>query len=432
MMNNKPVKGDSSKNTEALVYDVLIVGGGLVGTTLACLLAESDFKVGLVEAHPVPGMPALDDTPRFDPRVSALTLASKNLLSNIGVWEKIASLRIGPFKRMFVWDAEGTGAIEFNARELGQSVLGNIVENSISVACLFDRLKSFETVDIISPARVNQLSRFEQGLRCLTLEDGTELKTRLVVGADGAQSNIRALAGIEFSEFDYRQKAIVTSVRTSESNQATAWQRFLTTGPLAFLPLPTIAGCDQYSSIVWSSDSERADALMALDDENFKHELERAFECKLGTIEWVDRRFSFPLRSRHAETYFQEGLVLIGDAAHTIHPLAGQGVNLGLLDAAVLAEELLRARSRHVDIASPAVLGRYQRRRLADNTMMMKIMTGFKRLFGERALPIRLLRNTGISLVNKLGPLKNHIAAQAVGLGDDLPELAKTDFSRTA
>jgi len=424
------VNSASKNHQEVVDYDVIIVGGGLVGTTLACLLATSDFKVGLVEAQAIPDMPVLDAAPKFDPRVSALTLASKNLLTNIGVWEKIENLRTGPFGRMFVWDAEGTGAIEFTAQELGQSLLGNIVENSVSVACLFDRLKSLGTVDIISPARVSELSRYEKGLRILRLEDGTLIKAKLVVGADGGLSKIRALAGIDFTELDYQQKAIVTSVRTARSNQATAWQRFLTTGPLAFLPLPGIDGCDQYSSIVWSLDTARADELMALDDGQFKLELERAFESKLGAIEWLDRRFAFPLRLRHAKTYIQEGLALVGDAAHTIHPLAGQGVNLGLLDAAVLAEELVRAQNRGIDIASDAVLGRYQRRRLADNTLMMTAMTGFKRLFGEQALPVRLLRNKGLSLVNKLGPVKNYIAAQAVGLGGDLPKLARTDFSR--
>ena len=226
-------------------------------------------------------------------------------------------------------------------------------------------------------------------------------------------------------EWDYRQQAIVCTVKTQHSHRATAWQSFLSSGPLAFLPLRSAAGDDHHCSIVWSADTARAEQLMALDDQAFAEALERGLESRLGKIEFVDKRHAFPLRQRHARDYTQPGLALVGDAAHSIHPLAGQGVNLGLLDAAVLAEEILRAGERQVDLYDPSLLQRYQRRRAANNLGMMALMEGFKRLFGETALPVRWLRNVGMSMVDSAGPAKNLIAEQAMGLSGDLPKLAR-------
>lgn len=421
-----------SQAADAKQYDVVIVGGGLVGTTLACALATElgkGFSIALIEAREPSPLPVMDDSTPFEPRVSALTQASRQLLTNIGVWPQITRQRFGLMKNMTVWDADGTGRIEFHGEELGQSELGFIVENRITVSCLFERLGDFDSIDLVAPATITGLSEIEQdGLRRLHLDDGRTLAASLVVGADGAMSKVRDLAAIELQEKGYQQSAIVTTVKTEFPHQHTAWQRFLDTGPLAFLPLRSCDGDDHFCSIVWSLDDEQVGDLMALDDEAFKAALERAFESQLGQIIEVDPRFVFPLRQRHAETYVKEGVALVGDAAHTIHPLAGQGVNLGMLDAAVLTEELKRAFQRELPVGEMSVLQRYQRRRRGDNALMMGTMRGFKLLFGESALPVRWLRNTGMSWMNELEPLKNRVAANAMGLTGDLPALAKPDY----
>lgn len=413
-------------------YDVVIVGGGLVGATLACALAVElgdGYRIALIEAREPAPLPPIDEATAFEPRVSALTQASRQLLTNIGVWPAIVQQRFGLMKNMCVWDADGTGRIQFHGADLGQSELGFIVENRITVACLFERLKAFPNIDLIAPASITALSDSQvDGSRRVQLDNGLELDAALVVGADGAMSNVRELAGIGLQEKAYQQSAIVTTVKTEKPHQHTAWQRFLETGPLAFLPLRNTSGDDHHCSIVWSLDDERVEAILALDDEAFKAALERAFESTLGRIEAVDARFRFPLRQRHAETYVKAGVALVGDAAHTIHPLAGQGVNLGMLDAAVLTEELKRARQRDLSAGEIDVLQRYQRRRRGDNALMMTTMQGFKRLFGETALPVRWLRNTGMNCLNQMEPLKNRVAANAMGLSGDLPELAKPDY----
>lgn len=413
-------------------YDVIIVGGGMVGTALAVALASQPFanplRIALIEAQAPCAMPQIDENTAFEPRVSALTQASRQLFVNIGVWPHIVRQRYGLMQQMTVWDADGTGHIEFRAEDIGQSELGFIVENHIIVAALFERLEGFENIDLIAPARIEGLGNYQQGQRTVRLQDGRELSAGLVIGADGAQSRVRELSGISYQEKSYQQSAIVTTVKTAQPHQHTAWQRFLDTGPLAFLPLRSREGDDHSCSIVWSLDDEKLDAKMALDDAAFSTALARAFEHRLGDIVAVDKRFAFPLRQRHADMYVQPGLALLGDAAHTIHPLAGQGVNLGLMDAAVLTEELMRASRRQLELGELSILQRYQRRRRGDNALMMGTMSGFKRLFGETALPVRWLRNTGMNWLNELGPVKNRITAHAMGLSGDLPELAKPDF----
>jgi len=413
-------------------YDVIVVGGGMVGTALAVALASQTkgqpLHIALIEAQTPAAMPTLGEKSPFEPRVSALTQASRQLLNNIGVWPHIVRQRYGLMQQMKVWDADGTGHIEFSGEDIGQSELGFIVENQVTVAALFERLQDFDNIELIAPARIDGLSELHQGLRTVTLDDGRELAARLVVGADGAMSKVRELAGITHQEKSYQQSAIVTTVKTENPHQHTAWQRFLDSGPLAFLPLRSCDGDDHSCSIVWSLDDEELDAKMALDDEGFAAVLARAFENRLGDIVEVDKRFAFPLRQRHADMYVQPGMALVGDAAHTIHPLAGQGVNLGLMDVAVLTEELMHASRRQLDLGDISVLQRYQRRRRGDNALMMGTMSGFKLLFGETALPVRWLRNTGMNWLNELSPVKNRVAANAMGLSGDLPDLAKPDF----
>ena len=411
-------------------YDIAIVGGGMVGTALAAALADSRFRVVLIEAGPLPQPLELTPNTPFEPRVSALTQASRNLLDNLKVWQSICRLRVSPYHHMQVWDGEGTGRIQFGGRDIGQSELGHIVENKVVVSCLFARLAELENVAVLPSLQVTELHTDADGYSTLGLSDGSQFGARLVIGADGARSQIRDLVGFETREWDYDQQAIVTTVRTEQPNQATAWQRFLSTGPLAFLPLqPEADKASHLSSIVWSLDSEQVDAVMAMDEAGFNAHLAQAFEHTLGEVEWSDQRFAFPLRQRHVKDYVRSGVALVGDAAHTIHPLAGQGVNLGFMDIAVLAEEVLRAEARGLNPGDRSVLQRYQRRRQSDNLLMAGAMEGFKRLFGTTDPAIRWLRSTGMSWVDQFAPLKNNVVVRAMGLSGDLPSLAKSSQS---
>src|SRR5690606_24429593 len=337
-------------------------------------------------------------------------------------WEGIRARRCSPYRDMRVWDASGTGQIHFSATSVHAEVLGHIVENRVVQDALLDQLHNSD-VQLLSDARVEQLRRTEHGW-LLTLGDGRELRTPLLIAADGANSAVRRLAGCETREWDYLHHAVVTSVRCSKSHDLTAWQRFTDDGPLAFLPLDR-QDDKHWCSIAWSCTPSEAGRVMGLDDEAFRATLGAAFEHQLGTVLEADPRVCIPLRQRHAKRYIEPGLALIGDAAHVIHPLAGQGVNLGFLDAAVLAEVLLHAQQRGETLADKRVLSRFERRRMPYNLAMMASMEGFERLFQADQPTLRWLRNVGLRLVDRHEQAKALFVRQALGLSGDLPELAR-------
>lgn len=402
--------------------DIVIVGAGMVGSLLAALLKDSGLSVLMLERTGITA-PVKDDA--FEPRVSALTRASENLLRHVGAWPAIESLRACPYAAMSVWDADGTGRVQFSARELGETHLGVLVENRLLQWALTAAATQASNVRLQCPAQLLELERLPDAWQLL-LADGEKIRARLVIGADGAQSAVRQLSGITATETDYGQRAIVTTVRTEQPHQFTAWQRFMTTGPLAFLPLQSHDGDTHSCSIVWSQDEKEAQRLLALDDAAFRHELGFAFEHTLGRIEWSDTRYSFPLRALHVRDYAREGVALIGDAAHAIHPLAGQGVNLGLLDAAVLAEEILRALERKIPWWSESTLARYSRRRRAHNALILNSMTGFRHLFASHNPLLVLARNIGMEATNHLLPVRQELARVAMGLSGDLPAAARS------
>ncbi|MCG8415245.1 MAG: FAD-dependent monooxygenase, partial [Pseudomonadales bacterium] len=304
-----------------------------------------------------------------------------------------------------------------SAREVAQSQLGTIAENSVVLTALTDRLHTDNHIVKLIPFAIDSVQKTEDQQVLLTATDGQQCRTKLLIGADGANSRIRELMNFTTREWDYQHTAIVTTVRTELPHSHTAYQRFMATGPLAFLPLSQTQSDDQqFCSIVWSCIPERAEELMALSDEEFRLQLGRAFEHKLGMIEWCDKRFQLPLRQRHATEYHRDNVVLIGDAAHTIHPLAGQGVNLGLLDVEVLAEELSNGVKAGRAINDPILLSRYQRKRRGHNLGMMWLMEGFKHLFAQQSPPIQWLRNAGLSAVDNMGVIKNQLARRAIGL----------------
>ncbi len=410
-----------------LNYDVIVVGAGQVGATLALqlspLLAARGQRLALVETSDAE--PAVYRGERFDPRVVALTPASRRLYDQLGLWRNIAAERACPYRDMEVWDGEASGCIGFHADELDSDLLGHIVENSVLVRHLRQALIYQSVVEWFRPATVTGLSHRDDHSVSVALDNGDSLVAPLVIAADGAHSRVRELAHFNVREWPYDQKAIVTTVRTERPHGQTARQRFMRTGPLAFLPLRCHWGetessaqhwDEHYSSIVWSADSVLADELLALDDAAFCARLGRDFEYTLGAVTGVDRRHGIPLYQRHAQDYIRPGIALVGDAAHSIHPLAGQGVNLGLKDVQALCSEIERALNRGLPLSEPSILRRYQRQRLGDNLGMMATMEGFKRLFGSTSPAWIALRNTGLRRVDGLPLVKNTLAQKAMGV----------------
>lgn len=412
------VRGNDDKPIDNTDYDLVIVGAGLVGATLACAIAQTDaaqnLRIAVIEASSEVQHFSGD---HFDPRVVALTHASQKLLTDIGCWDGIVAQRVCVYREMKVWDGEGTAAIEFDCAEVQQSHLGHIVENSVIVNQLRERMAQHKNIFLIQPAAVAQVipAQAEFPRVRVQLSNGDEITTTLLIAADGAQSKVRELAEFSTREWDYGQQAIITTVRTEQPHEFTAWQRFMHTGPLAFLPLQH-NGAEHSCSIVWSADDVLATELMALGDEAFCARLTTAFEARLGRVISCDKRYAIPLRQRHATTYIQPGIALVGDAAHNIHPLAGQGVNLGLQDVLVLAQEIERALARGIPLADYSILRRYQRQRLAGNLGMMTAMEGFKRLFGNRSLSVNWLRNTGMRQLNSVAAIKKIIINSALGV----------------
>jgi 2-octaprenylphenol hydroxylase len=400
--------------------DLLIVGAGMVGSALALALRDTGLNILVVDGGPLTVKPFVADAP-FEARVSALSIASQRILERLGVWDGIVARRVSPYSDMHVWDGSGTGKVHFSASSVHADVLGHIVENRVVQDALVERLHDSD-IGLLTDVRLEQM-RHSGGDWLLTLSDGRTLRAPLVVAADGANSTVRRMTGTATREWDYLHHAIVTNVRTADAHRKTAWQRFTDDGPLAFLPLEREG--EHWCSIVWSVTPEQSERLMKLDDERFSRELERAFEGCLGQVISADARVCVPLRQRHAKRYVAPGLALIGDAAHTIHPLAGQGVNLGFLDAAVLAEVLGGAFERGERLADERVLSRYERRRMPHNLALMAAMEGFERLFQSDALPVRLLRNAGLKMVDHSAEAKALFVRQALGLTGDLPALAK-------
>lgn len=397
-------------------YDLLVVGGGMVGASLACALGGTTLRIGVVESYP-----AQSDWPEesYDIRVSAITRATENVFRLVGAWEGMESRRVTPYGAMEVWDATGSGSIGFDCADLGEPNLGYIIENRVILAALLERMAQFDNVELLCPAQVAGLER-DENMAILTLEDGRSLTSSLIVGADGANSWVRKQAGITTTGWSYEQTAVVATIKTAKHHKGVAYQRFMPEGPLAFLPMP-----EGLSSIVWSTTPERAAALVEMDEAAFLAELQLAFGDKLGAMQGTGPRGAFPLLLRHANRYSDERLVLVGNAAHAIHPLAGQGLNIGVSDIAALAELLLTTHGAKQDIGEIAVLRRYERWRKADNVTVMAAMDGFKRLFSNDIAPLSLLRNMGLTLADNAGPIKRMMMRRALGLEGDLPRLSR-------
>ncbi|MDG3087140.1 FAD-dependent 2-octaprenylphenol hydroxylase [Vibrio hannami] len=397
-------------------FDITIIGGGMVGLTLAAALKNTDLRIAIVEGN----KPAEDLDLLPDVRVSALSRASELILRNVGAWPGIERRRLSPYNAMEVWEQDSFARIEFNANNLGQPNLGHIVENRVIQLALLDQVSKQHNVTMFMPAKCQSMVMGESEA-WLTLDNSQSLTTKLVVGADGANSWVRQQADIPLTNWDYGHSAIVANVKTERAHDSVARQSFSPMGPLAFLPMSE----PQMSSIVWSTDPNRAEQLLAMPDEEFNKHLSAEFDMKLGRCKVIGERQAFPLKMRYARDFALERIALVGDAAHTIHPLAGQGVNLGLLDAASLAQTLVNIWKEGEDIGLRSNLRNYERWRKAEAAKMIAAMQGFKDLFEGDNPAKKLFRGIGMKLAAQLPGAKDEIMKRALGLKGELPELAK-------
>lgn len=464
-------------------YDIAIVGGGMVGAAVGCSLASlpltKALRVAIIDSNPTLGVRKslpTDDVP--DVRVSAITPSTVSFFKDVGAWEYVQACRHAPFDIMQVWDYTGWGYTRYNARDVGKSVLGYVVENKVLHNALLSRLQDTGFADIISPVQVKSVmfkpnspllaksmlsqepknnkasptsyqerkgsSYSRQQLAKVELNDGKYLYARLVVGADGGRSQVRSMAGFQTTGWDYKQHALICTVEVETENQ-TAWQRFLPSGPLALLPMGK-----KFFNIVWSTTPEKASELKEMTEDDFiksvnnalvhdygQHPQSQFSEIINGRFKWLTgelvpsisepfqtppriirlstARMSFPLSLMHASDYASNRVVLVGDAAHTVHPLAGQGVNLGFGDAAALTRILNEGVLTGSDIGEISLLKKYERERKLVNLPMMAVLDGFQRIFSADFGPVNLLRAAAFNGVQILGPLKKQIISYAMG-----------------
>ncbi len=414
-----------------LAADVAIVGGGMVGMTLAAALGSAGLSVAIVDAE----VPAAMTAAAFDGRSSAIAFGSQQVLAGIGAWAAMAA-EAQPILDIRVSDGTATGGVSrlflhYDHRDLGAGSgvgkdappLGFIVENRVIRRALLRRLAELPNVTHAAPARVVGVER-RADAAVLHLDDGRSVSSRLVVAADGRNSPVRAAAGIRTTEWAYAQTGIVCTVAHEKPHGGVAHEHFLPAGPFAMLPMVDDVGVHR-SSIVWTERRDLAPAMMALDDAAFAAEIERRFGPSLGRLRPIGGRFAYPLTLVHAERYVDHRLALLGDAAHAIHPIAGQGLNLGLRDVAALAETIVDAQRLGLDIGDGLALERYQRWRRFDNLVLMAVTDGMNRLFSNDIAPVRLARDLGMAAVNRLPPLKRLFMRHAMGMVGDLPRLAR-------
>lgn len=385
--------------------DAVVVGGGVVGAACALSLARIGLHVALVEARRAEPWSAA--TP--DLRVFAIAPDNATLLDDLGAWAAVRERCAHAYRRMRVWDAGGGGELAFDSDALGRDQLGWIVENGLLQERLWSLLPA-AGIDVLCPARVESMEQDESAIR-LRLDDGRRLQSRLAIAADGAQSTLRELAGLQVSVHEYRQRGVVAFVHTSGDHQDTAWQRFLPGGPLAFLPFT-----EGRSSIVWTLPDAEAERVLALDDAALGRELTNASQARLGEVELGSGRAAFPLRRQLAAEYVAGRALVVGDAAHVVHPLAGQGVNLGLRDVAALQASIVQAQSRGVAWDAAHRLARWSRERRSENAAAAYTFDTINRVFSNEQLHASLLRGPLLGLAGRVPGLANVLWRRASGL----------------
>lgn len=400
-------------------FDIIIVGAGIVGLVQALSLKSSGLRVAVIDSQSAPEMPSGE----AQLRVSALTLATQTVLQNLGAWDNINAERISSYKDMLVWDKDSFAKISFSSRDVNCQQLGFIVENQAIQASLWQQAERAEFITVYSSCNISKLALSPHG-SFVSLDDDRLLSSRLVIGADGANSLVRSQANFPLTFWDYDHTAIVATIKTQEAHGCVARQVFTENGPLAFLPLWD----SHYCSIVWSQNEPVAQQLLALSNQEFNKALTVAFDGQLGLCELVSERRSYPLKMRYARKWVDEGVAIVGDAAHTIHPLAGQGVNLGIWDAVSLAEHICYLVKAGKDYAAAKNLRPYERWRKTEAIKMISAMEGFKRLFAGNHPIKKIIRDVGVSAINHWNTPKNSIIKQAMGLSGKLPDLANAEL----
>ena len=358
-------------------------------------------------------------TPPYDLRVSALSIASQRMLESVGAWEGIVARRACEYKRLSVWDGEKAGRTDFNSADIQANHLGHIVENRVIQLALMDVISKLSNVTVLSPARMARYRQTSNSVE-VVLDDDRKITAKLLVGADGANSVVRQQAGISIDKQQYDQHALVATIQTEAPQQDITWQRFVPTGPQAFLPL-----CGHQGSIVWYHTVDEIKKLQALDDNAFLQNLQQSFPDALGLVQAVHARGAFPIAKAHAKDYVANRVALVGDAAHTVHPLAGQGVNIGLLDAASLAQVVQEAAAKGRDIGSHAILRRYQRWRYGDNQLMITALDSLYEAFKPRPVLFQQIRSASLNMVDQIRPIKLQVMRHAMGVSGDLPLIAR-------
>lgn len=391
-------------------FDVVIAGGGMVGLAVACGLQGSGLRVAVLEKN---AEPEFDATAAPSVRVSAINAASERLLQKLDVWSTILSMRASAYHGMEVWDRDSFGAIAFNDEQQGLSHLGHIIENPVIQRALWLRASACSDVTLMAPSQLQQVA-FGDNEAFITLQDGTMLTARLLIAADGADSWLRNQADIPLTFWDYEHHALVANIRTVLPHDAVARQVFHGDGILAFLPMQD----PHLSSIVWSLSPQEASRLETMPEALFNQQLSVAFDMRLGLCQAESERKTFPLTARYARNFAAHRLALAGDAAHTIHPLAGQGVNLGFMDAAELIGEIRRLHQQGKDIGQHLYLRRYERSRKHSAALMLAGMQGFRELFAGAHPAKKLLRDMGLKLADRLPGVKPLMLRQAMGLND--------------
>jgi len=396
--------------------DVVVVGGGIIGGSFACLLGQAGLNVILLDSD----VRQVNSLKQIDARVFAITIASEQILKKAGAWRRLQEDDIACFRKMHVWDENGLGEIHFDSASICQATMGYIISHQAIVDALQEKLLDMENIRCIwsvSPAFIKE----EADSMILGTEDGLQFRARLVVAADGRNSKLRNFAKIHYQKYDYKQSALACIVTTEFPHGEIARQRFLKRGPLAFLPMID----PHQSAIVWSSSPNHIQRLYELDKSAFHFELAEAFANELGEIQESTDRTIFPLSRAKADSYTRSRIVLIGDSAHTVHPLAGLGANLGLLDAAALAEIVIDTCQRGRDPGRLQVLRRYERWRKGENLSMMYLLDGFKHLFENKHQSVQWLRNLGLDVFDSLSIAKHTLMKRAMGLEGDLPKFAR-------
>lgn len=385
--------------------DIIIVGGGMIGATCAVGLGKLGLQVQLIERAPLPTF--VEHSP-YDIRISAISAASVNLLQQLGAWQYIENKRVCPYRALETWEIEGFSTY-FHSDDLKLPELGFMVENNVMQLGLWQALAAHPNVSTTLQANIEKQEKCGQNQR-IFLTNGESYEAPLVIAADGAHSRLRQLAGIGLTGWQYRQSCLLILVETELAQQDITWQQFYPSGPRAFLPLLGNQAC-----LVWYDSPQRLAYLKQLSQEKLGEEIMQAFPARLGQIK-VQQSAGFELTRQHAQAYFNQGILLVGDAAHTINPLAGQGVNLGFKDVKTLLDVIESAVKKDEDFSAPSVLVRYQQRRKADNLLMQSGMDIFYKAFKEDILPLKIARNLALMAANKATPLKKQALKYALGL----------------